>query len=159
MSTIANAYGSIITGTITLNSLAAAAARQSTVINFGTMTPAPLDVLVGVQVKTGTTLTAGGSVTVYAYSDINGGTIYSDGATGTDGAITLTVPPNMRPIGIINTPAAATVYDAGQFSLAAVFGGTLPSSGGVVVVNNNSYALDATAGGSIWFQPVNTTVA
>src|SRR5262245_2717130 len=65
-----------------------------------------LDALVAIKVKTNASGTsASGYVNVYAYATADGGTTYSDGASGSNGSITLTVPPNMRLVGVVNVAA------------------------------------------------------
>jgi hypothetical protein len=140
--------------TLTIASLGNGSARESTVVDNSSNLH--LDALVAGKVKSnaaGTSTT--GSVTLYAYGTADGGTTYGDGATGSDAAITLTVPPNLRPIGVINVVANATTYKFGPFSVAAAFGGILPEKWGIVMVNNSGAALDATGGShSIFYQGV-----
>jgi hypothetical protein len=104
-----------------------------------------LDALVFVNIKTnaaGTSTT--GFVNIYAYGTSDGGTNFSDGASGSDATITLTVPPNMRLIGQLNCVANATTYKGGPFSVAQAFGGVLPALWGLVIENKTGAALDAT---------------
>lgn len=145
--------------TVTLNSLANNAQRSSTAVD--NTTNKFLDVEVQVKVKTnaaGTSTT--GVVNIYAYGTANGGTTYGGGETGmgTDATVTLTSPPNIKKIGVINAVANATVYSAGPFSVAAAFGGILPDHWGIVVENVTGAALDASAGGSAWYQGVQAQV-
>lgn len=146
MSDIKTKYGSHSQAlTITIASLANNAARESTVVDNGTNLF--LDALVSLKIKTGAgTPGAGPVVNVYAYGTVNDGTDYSDGATGSDAAITLTSPPNVRLIGVINTPAASTTYKGGPFSVAAAFGGVLPAKWGIIIENKEGQTLDATGG-------------
>jgi hypothetical protein len=105
------------------------------------------DALVSVQVKNGASGAVNtGTVNVYAYATTDGGTTYTDGATGTDASITLTVPPNARLIGVINAVAASTTYKGGPFSVAQAFGGVLPDHWGIIIENKTGGALDATEG-------------
>lgn len=120
-------------------------ARASTAIDNTTNLFA--DALVSVQVKTGGSgVSSTGTVNVYAYGTSDGGTTYTDGATGSDAAITLTSPPNARLIGVINCVANATTYKGGPFSVAAAFGGSLPDHWGIVIENKTGAALDTTEG-------------
>lgn len=140
--------------TITLTSLASAAARASTAVDNSTNLFE--DALVFCKsIKTGASGTAAtGYVNVYAYGSCDGGSTYTEGATGTDAAITLTVPPNARLIGTINTVTNADTYSAGPFSVAAAFGGTLPQHWGIIISNQSGHALDTTAGGTVFYQGV-----
>jgi hypothetical protein len=134
------------TVTCTLASLANNGARESTVIDNSTNVF--LDALVMVKVKSNAAGTsATGYVNVYAYGTVDTTTpTYSDTATGTDAAITLTAPPNVRLIGVINVVANATTYKSGPFSVAAAFGGVLPEKWGIIIENKSGAALDATEG-------------
>jgi hypothetical protein len=157
MSSIKSLYGSnnqAITCTIT--SLTNTSKRQSTAIdNTANLF---LDALVTVKVKSGASGTATtGYVSVYAYGTSDGGSNYSDGMSGTDGSATLTSPPNMRLIGIINVVANSSTYVGGPFSVAAAFGGILPDHWGIVVDNETAGTLDASVG-SAWYQGVQQQV-
>ncbi len=100
-----------------------------------------------VQIKTGGSgTTANGFVAVYAYGTVDGGTTYTDGATGSDAAFTPTSPTNLRLLGVINCVANATTYKGGPFSVAAAFGGTLPQKWGIVITNQTGGTLDSTEG-------------
>jgi hypothetical protein len=94
---------------------------------------------------------ATGTVNVYAYASADGST-YPEGC-GTDTGVTLTSPPNLRLVGIINVVANATTYQSNPFSVAQAFGGVLPQFWGIVVENKSGAALDASIG-SAWYQGV-----
>lgn len=133
--------------TITLASLAssATAGRESTVVD--NTTNLFLDALVTVKVKTSASALANDKACyVYAYGTVDDGTTYSDTATGSDAAITMTDPPNMRLIGVVNCPAVSTTYKSGPFSVAGAFGGILPAKWGIVLRQFTGQALDATGG-------------
>jgi len=98
----------------------------------------------------GSATSATGSVNVYAYGTADGGTTYSDGASGTDGSITLTNPPNMKLIGVINVVANSTTYIGGPWSVAAAFGGIIPDHWGIVVENKSGATLDGSVGSSFY---------
>ena len=145
---ILNKYGTNNQGiTITLNTLASSTVfvgRASTAID--NTTNLFQDALVVLKVKTAGSLVAPAFVTVYAYGTVDGGTTYTEAATGTDAGLTLTNPPNARIIGVISTPVTATTYIAGPWSVAAAFGGVLPDHWGIVVVNTSGAAFDTTEG-------------
>lgn len=151
MSTIEAKYGTSNQAiTCTLTSLASGAARSGLALD--NTTTLFLDALVQVKVKTAAAgVSASGYVTVYAYGTADGGTTYGGGESGmgTDAAVTLTNPPNMRQIGLINANAASTTYSA-QISVAQAFGGTLPDHWGIVVVNNTGAALDASVASAVY---------
>ena len=150
---------------ITLASLANNAARESTAWDWS----AYEDVLVEVTVKGGAAPIAGGVVTVYAYATVDNGATYTEGATGVDAlftflmatppdvitplpgvpdprdaAFTMMAPTQLFCVGVLFVNAVGQVRKGGPWSLAALFGGTLPQKGGVVVVNESGDALDAT---------------
>lgn len=151
MSIIQSKYGTnnqAITCTIT--ALGNTNFRQSTAVD--NTSNLFLDVLVQVKVKTNAASTsANGYVAVYAYGSADGGTDYSDGASGTDGSFIPTTPPNIRLIGIVNAVANATTYVGGPFSVATAFGGVLPDHWGIIIENETGAALDASVG-SAWYQ-------
>jgi hypothetical protein len=143
--------------TCTITSLANNGQRQSTAVDNSANLY--LDALVVVTVKSAAASTSSsGYVNVYAYGTVDGGTSYSDGATGTDGSITLTVPPNMRLIGVINVVANSTTYIGGPLSVAAAFDGILPDHWGIVVENKSGATLDASVG-SAKYQGVQKQIA
>jgi hypothetical protein len=133
----------------TITSLANNGQRQSTAIdNTGNTF---IEALVFVTVKSNASGTsASGYVNVYAYGTVDGGSDYTDGATGTDGSITLTSPPNMRLIGTINVVANATTYKGGPFAVSVAFGGVLPDHWGIVIENKSAATLDASVGAAIY---------
>ena len=132
--------------TITIASLTNNSARESTVID--NTSNLFLDALVMVKIKSAAASTsATGYVNVYAYGTTDTTTpSYSDTATGTDAAITLTSPPNVKLIGTLNVVANATTYKGGPFSVAAAFGGVLPEKWGIIIENKTGATLDSTAG-------------
>lgn len=146
MADIKSKYGSSGQAiTITLASLANNGARQSDVVD--NTSNLFLDALVFLVIKSGASGTAAtGYVNLYAYGSVDNGTNYSDGASGSDAAITPTSPPNLRLIGVVNVVANATTYRAGGFSVAAAFGGVLPQKWGIVVENKTGGTLDSTEG-------------
>lgn len=131
--------------TLTIASLANNGQRQSTVIDNSSNLF--LDALVFLKIKSAAASTsATGYVNVYAFGTVDGGTTYSENAGASDAAITLTSPPNMRLIGVVNVVANATTYYSGLMSVAAAFGGILPERWGLVIENRTGATLDATGG-------------
>lgn len=117
-----------------------------------------LDAFVQVKVKSNAAGTAAtGVVNVYAYGTADGGTDYSDSVSGTNASQTLTSPPNLKLIGIINVVADAVTYVGGPFSVAAAFGGALPDHWGIVVENKTGATLDASVGNA-WYQGLQQSV-
>ena len=156
MSTIKSLFGSSNQAiTITIASLANNGARESTVIDNSSNL-----FLVQLKIKSGGSGTsATGFVNVYAYATADGGTTYGEGATGSDAAITLTSPTNLRLIGVMNIVANATTYKSNAFSVAAAFGGVLPEKWGIVIENKTGGTLDATGGNhSAFYQGIQAQV-
>ncbi len=158
MSDIKGKFGtSNQTLTITLNSKANNVARASTAVDNSSNLF--LDALVQLIIASPTTSTSSiGYINVYAYGTADGGTTYSDKATGTDADITLTVPPNARLIGTINVVADSTVYESAPMSVAGAFGGILPEKWGIIVENKTGGTLDA-SGNSAFYQGVYAQVS
>lgn len=128
--------------TITLASLASGSWRQSAFVDNSSNLY--LDAFVELLVKTGAT--AAGTVDLWAYASIDGGTTYSDGASGSDAAFTPTANPNLVFLGSVQTPTSTTSYTSRMFSLAQAFGGFVPQRWGLAVKNTNGGNLDSTEG-------------
>lgn len=85
---------------------------------------------------------------VYIYGSEDG-TVYNGSsaeAEGTDAAVTLDSPSNLKGPFVINCPASSTTYRLVIGSVAAVFGGVLPRKWGFVLQNFTGQALDSTEG-------------
>lgn len=164
MADIKTAYGADAAAiTITMASLAdsSTAGRESTAIDNGTNLY--LDALVQGYIKTQNsgTISDPKVVLVWAYgtADATGGA-YPDAVTGTDAAITMNSPNQLRLLGAINVAAINTTYKGGPWSVAACFGGRLPEKWGIVVQNDCGTALSATEGDhDWWYQGIYATVA
>lgn len=145
MASIKEAFGTSTGMTCTLASLATASARESTAVDNTTNLYLDALVYLAVKLQTGTP----GSdkcVNVYAYGSEDG-TNYTDNATGSDAAVTMRAPTNLRLIGVILTPdSGGLTYKGGPFSVAPAFGGILPRKWGVVVENRTNITLSATEG-------------
>jgi len=160
MATLRLSYGSSTAIVVTLASLAASSARQSTLVdNTGNTF---VDAIVQVRVKLASGTPSGDrAVYIYAYGSEDG-TDLTDNATGTDGAITLRQPSNLRLLGAIDTPDSGGLsYVSHPMSLMQAFGGFgLPRKWGIVVHNLSGVAFSATEGDhrkgytGIYFQTV-----
>ena len=146
MSSIKKAYGTSTPLTITLASLAHSdtAARESTSVNNAATSEQFIDALVQLKVTLSSgTPSADRTVYVYAYGSEDG-TIYTDNATGSDAAITLTDPPNAKLIGAIRCPNAGSLtYEAQPMGVAKVFDWMMPRKWGIIVRNNTNITLNA----------------
>lgn len=145
--------------TITLASQANNGQQQSTAID--NTSNQYLDALVQLTYKNGAGAPAAPFlVNVYAYGSTDNGLTYGDTCTGTNGSVTLTVPPELTLIGSINVPTSATQYKSNPMSVKAAFNGVLPDFWGIVVENKSGTAADGTAGNflaeyqGIWRQKV-----
>jgi hypothetical protein len=145
MADIKNKYATSAAITCTLAGLTSGSARESTAIDNSANLY--LDALVYLAVKLATgTPASDKAIYVYAYGSENG-TDYGDNATGTDAALTMRAPTNLRLIGVINTPdAGGLTYKSQPMSVAAAFGGALPRKWGIVVENRTGLAFDSTEG-------------
>lgn len=160
MSTVKSLYGaSNVAITCTLASLTNGSARASTAVDNSSNLY--LDALVQMKIKSGGASTsANGVVNVYAYGTADGGTTYPEANGGTDGAVTLVVPTNLRLLGQINVVANSTTYTSEPMSVALAFGGVLPQLWGIVVVNNTGGTLDSTEGNHAkFYQGIQQTVS
>jgi len=100
--------------TVSLASLTNGSAQQSAAID--NTTNLYFDAAVEIAIKTGASGTAAtGSVNVYAYGSADGGSHYTDGASGSNASFTPTSPTNLKLIGVINAVANATTYTGGPF--------------------------------------------
>ena len=96
---------------------------------------------------------------MYAYASVDGGTEYPDACTGTDAAITINSPTQLKLLGAVYTPTINLTYKGGPWSFAALYGGKMPEKWGVVVINDCGAALSATpADHVIEYQGVYATV-
>jgi hypothetical protein len=142
--------------TCTLTSLTNGSYQQSAAID--NTSNLYLDAAVFVKIKTASSSTSStGTVNVYAYGSADGGTTYTDGASGSNASMTPTSPTNLKLIGVINAVANSTTYYGGPFSVASAFG-YLPGKWGIVVLNNTGATLDASVG-SAWFEALQITSA
>ena len=134
--------------TITLASLAdsSTAGRESTSVS--NTADRYLDVLISCRVKpqNSGSIVAPSAAFVYAYASVDGGSEWPDTVTGTDAAITLNTPTQLKLLGAVYAAAINTTYKGGPWSLAALYGGRMPEKWGVVVVNDMGTALSATGG-------------
>lgn len=136
--------------TITLASLAssATASRESTSIVNTTNLYIDAMVYLAIPLQTGTPANDK-AIYVYFYESEDG-TNYTDNATGTDAALTLRSPTNLRGPFVISTPdSGALTYKAVIGSVASFFGGVMPRKWGIVVNNFTGLTLNATEGNLI----------
>jgi hypothetical protein len=159
MATMNVAYGTSTAITITLNSLAssATAGRESTAIDNSSNKYVDAVCQVTVKIATGTPANDK-AVYVYAYGSEDG-TIYTDNATGSDAAITLRDPTNVRLVCVIPTPDAGNLtYESSPFSIAQAFGGHMPRKWGLIVRNYSGQALEG-SGNAATYTGITYTVA
>lgn len=145
MADIKTAFGASTNLTLTLASLASGSARESTSVD--NTSNLFLDALISLDIKLATgTPASDKAIYVYAYGSEDG-TNYTDNATGSDAAITLRSPTNLKLIGVISTPdSGGLTYKSHPMSMAAAFGGILPRRWGIVVENKTGLAFSSTEG-------------
>jgi hypothetical protein len=97
------------------------------------------------------------NIWIYGSED---GTNFGDNAAGTDAAVTMRSPSNLRGPFVLSTPdAGGLTYKIPPLSVAAFFGGLgLPRKWGVVVENKSGVAL-AASGSSLTYSGVYETIA
>jgi hypothetical protein len=143
--TVNIAYATSTGITITLASLASGSttARESTAIDNTTNKYVDAMVYLAIKLATGTPANDK-AIYVYFYGSEDG-TNFTDNATGTDAALTLRSPTNLRGPFVISTPdAGALTYKAVIGSVASFFGGIMPRKWGIVVNNFTGLSFDAT---------------
>jgi hypothetical protein len=149
MPTLTPVYGTKVTHTITLASLASdtnlLAGRAGTAIDQKDTDDA-IDALVGGLVTTGTTPTASRQIEIWAYGSMDD-TNFNEGITGSDANKTLVAKTTLRLLTIIPTVATSNQpHYWGPFSIAQAFGGFVPVRWGIFIVHNTAVALNATGG-------------
>ncbi len=123
--------------TITLNSLANDAKRESAAVDNAVNCFADALVQVQIATNTGADSTGDKSVYIYAYGTSDGGTTYSGNASGADAAFG-TDPQqlnNCRLIGTLYAPTQNKIYKSDPMSIATAFGGLLPQRWGIIMHN------------------------
>jgi hypothetical protein len=151
-------YGTVTSLTWTLNSLATDATlligRASAVVD--NTADLAIDALVGGQfVSHSVAPTASKQIEVWCYGSFDG-SAYNAAATGTDAGLTVTAESKvlMRLVTMIPTNAlTSTTYTWGPFSVAQLFGGTMPRKWGLWAVQNTGQILNA-AGNLAKYTPV-----
>lgn len=145
------AYQTVVTGTFTLASLATSSTllvgRECTAFdNAGT--DLAIDSLVGGKITTGTSPTAAKQIEIWCAGSYDG-TTYAGSATGSDAGLTFVAETKtlLKLITIIPTNSTSnTAYAWGPFSIAQLFGGTMPRKWNIFVTHNTGVALNATGG-------------
>lgn len=152
---MAMTYSTVQTMTVTnLHSLASSATAgwQSTVVD--NTSDLYMDAVVQVVLDFANTAPANDKAAyVLAYGGAESGT-YSDPASGSEGAITLTnitnTGQNLRMLGVMPYMTADAVIESSPLSVAAAFGGVLPPYWGVVILNYSGAALAASGNTVKW---------
>lgn len=127
---------------ITLASLLTTAARESNSIDNTTNKYLDALVYLGLKLQVGTP-SSDKAIYVYAYGSEDG-TNYTDNATGSDAAITMRSPTNLKHIGTIAVPdSGALTYKSHPMSVAQAFNGVMPRKWGVVVQNKCGVSLSS----------------
>lgn len=132
------------------------AGRASTVVDNSSI--GDLDHLVSGVITTGTTPTANTTIELWVYAHhliVSSTPSYPDGITGSDANKSMTSA-NVKAAALVRAPVTLVVdgtsnrsYYFAPFSIAALFGGTMPPYWGLFVVHNTGAALNATAGNHV----------
>lgn len=141
-------YGSNAAITCTIASLASSAnAGQGSAV-VDNSTNQFIDAILTIAVKTSASALANDKACyVYIYGS-GADSVYSGSSSenvGTNAAVTIDSPTNLKGPFVINCPASAQTY-RGVWSIASIFGGVMPYKWGFVLRNYTGQALDATAG-------------
>ena len=153
---VSQLYGTKTDLTITLNSLAASATvgRQATVVD-NTVNNA-LDVQVQGKINVGT-VSGNKQILFYVAGSLDGGTTYSleNGANAigaTDAGFTRVDPSGKMPAYVLPVPTSSVDYSF-DFSIAQLFGGSMPDHWALVVFNDSGATL-AASGNSAWYKEI-----
>lgn len=143
MATVNAAYASAASITLTLTSLGNGSWRQSAAVD--NTSNLYVDALVGGSIQVGTSPTADTTIDIYVYASYDG-TTYTAGASGSDAAYTADGEEVLLKLikRIVVDGTSDQDYVWGPESVAALFGGVMPSKWGLVVENNTGAALNAT---------------
>lgn len=148
MSTSKIAYSTNTTITCTIASLGSSATAGRSCVAVDNSTNLYMDAILTIAVKTSASgLANDKSCYVYIYGSGADGVFNGSSAEaqGTDIAVTLDSPTNMKGPFIIYCPASSVTY-RGVLSIASVFGGAMPYKWGFVLQNYTGQSLDSTAG-------------
>ncbi len=161
MSTITTAYSTKTNLTITLNSLAASATvgRQATPVD-NTANNA-LDVQIQGTVSVGA-VSGNKQILFYVAGSFDGGTTYSLANStnvigASDAAFTRADPSSKMPAYVLPVPTGSIAYSF-DFSIAQVFGGSMPDHWALCVFNDSGAAL-AGSGNAAWYKEISASVA
>lgn len=159
MATRSANYGTRAQLTISPQSIAAGAFRESTEVdNSSTLA---IDGELHGKIMTGTSPAANGTITVYV-SGSDGTTTRPGTLTGTDSTITPAGQEAQFEVArIIPCSTSSNVsYPFFVGSIATLFGGAMPKKFSVIVKNGTSVALNATGGNhEIWYTPLKEDIA
>jgi len=141
--------------TCTLASLASSqtVGRASTAVS--NTTTLALDALVSTEIVMPTGTPADDmAIYCYAYGNVASGA-YTEGVSGTDESFTINSPTGLKLIGVVPVPTGGITYYSGPWSVATAFGGILPASWGIVVVNYTGLGISS---GALYYQTIGATV-
>jgi hypothetical protein len=116
------------------------------------------DVLINAKTSLGSAATANNTMTVFGYWSLDGGTTYSNNASGTDSAYTLPeAQANLRILATEITAATAGPYYFAGFSFCQAAGLLfLPQRWGLIFFNGSGQTMSSTAGNHVFsYQGVN----
>lgn len=155
MADIKEKFGASAAITITFNSLADTALRESDAVDNGANLYMDAQVQVKVATHAANVSTGTKDVLVFAYGSADDGTTYSGNASGSDAAFGADPQQedNLKLIGRIYCPTENKIYESDIMSIASAFGGKLPEDWGIVIKNRTGETLNA-ANNSAFYQGV-----
>src|SRR3990167_1572724 len=137
------AYGGATNITCTLASLATAGVRECTAVDNSANLYLDAMLYIACALQAGSTA-SDKVINIYFYGSADG-TNYTDNATGSDAAVTLRDPSNLRGPFVIAAPTAgALTYKGVVGSVAQYFGGVLPYKWGFAIENRTNITFSAT---------------
>lgn len=139
--------------TTALNSLASATYVSAGTITFVSSTLIPLDCKLEVSVTSPSTVSGNKQIMVFAQASMDNTTFTSGPTSGT----TTTDEPDLYFVGVVPCNTTSTVHTE-IFSLAPVFGGTLPAYVKIICKNDTGTALAASTH-SVYYTTYNADVA
>jgi len=149
MATTNIAYGTSTSITCTLASLASSSTAGRGCAAVDNTSNLYDDAMLTIAVKTSASALANDKACYVYIFGSEDGTVYnasSAESVGTNAAVTLAAPTNLKGPYVLSCPASSTTYRLVVGSIAAVFGGVMPRKWGFVLQNYTGQNLDATEG-------------
>lgn len=155
MADIKEKFGGTTAITITFNSLADDALRESLAVDNGANLYFDAQVQVKIATHASNASTGTKDVLIFAYGSADDGMSYSGNASGADASYGADPQQesNLKQIGMVYCPTENKIYESDIMSIASAFGGKLPEDWGIVIKNRTGETLNA-ANNSAFYQGV-----